>query len=257
MKFEPTLPGNPHQLVVNQHIFPRSAIQRFADVDGTVQVERLASSVTFRTRPTDRTFCARRAWDQATETVRSHPIEKTYAALADQLVSGEVQTLTPEMDKTVSEFFFLWNHRFNAATIPGEDLTLNFVAPERQLTKAQEEILERKGVMFVRGNKLPFRFINGMSIMRETDRGMERMASAKWGIVRAAEGEFLVPDNCVGLSVVPVSPTICLADGAGDISLVLKSVGTVNRQLKDGAREFVFARDLAACPVVAGAAIFS
>ena len=215
-----------------------------------VQVERLVNSATFRTKPTDPMFCAQRAWDQAAETFRSHAIEAIYAALADKLVRGEVQTLTPEMNKAVSEFFFLWNLRFNAAMTPGEDVTLNMAAPERTLTKPQEEILERKGVMFIRENKLPFRFINGMSIMIETDRGMERMANAKWGIVRAAEGEFLVPDNTTGLSVVPVSPTICLADDAGDIALTLKDVGMVNRQLKDGARGFVFARDLAACPVI-------
>lgn len=250
MKHERTLPGNPNQLIVNQHIFPRSAIQRFANAEGMVQVERLAGGRPFLTRPTSSMFCAQRAWDHATETRRSHPIESAYADLADRVARGEIQTLSPAMDKAVSEFYFLWNHRFKAATIQGEDAALNIVGPERELTRDQEERLERAGVMFVRGNKLPARFINGMSIMLETDRGMERMANADWGIVRAREGEFLVPDNCAGMSVVPVSPSVCLVDGAGDIALTLKGVAWLNRSLKGQAAAFLFGRDLARCPIL-------
>jgi hypothetical protein len=249
MKFEPTLPGNPNRLVINQHIFPRSAIQRFVASDGLVQVQQLAQDRIFPADPKNKVFCARRAWDQSTETFRSHPIEAAYGALADRIVRGDVAILTAEMDKTASEFFFLWNHRFKAASIPGEDATLNIADSEQALTKEQEETVEKKGGMFIRGNKVPFRFINGLSIMRETDRGMERLADAHWGIVRAAEGEFLVPDNSAGLCVIPVSPTICLVNGTGDVALTLEGVGDVNRRLKTGARNFIFARDLAQCPV--------
>jgi len=195
-------------------------------------------------------FCAQRAWDHGTETHRSHPIEAAYADLADRLMRGEIQTLTPALDKTVTEFYFLWNHRFKAAAIPGEDATLNIVGPERELSQEQQELLESKGVMFMRGNKLPFRFLNGISIRIETDRGMERMANADWGIVRAGEGEFLVPDNCAGMSVVPVCPTVCLVEGAGDITLNMRGVAWVNRSLKGQAAAYVFSRDLASCPIL-------
>lgn len=252
MKFEPTLPGNPNQLTINQHIFPRSAIERFVDASGLVQVLRLSQNETFNANSGNKIFCARRAWDQSTETFRSRPTESGYAALANQIVRGEVTALTPAMDKTVGEFFFLWNHRFRAASIPGEDVTLNLRGPESALTKEQEEVVEKKGGMFIRGNKVPFRFINGLSIMRETDRGMAQLADAHWGIVRAAEGEFLVPDNSAGLCVVPVNPTICLVNGTPDMTLGLDGVSQVNRHLKRGAQQFVFARDLARCPVKRG-----
>ena len=247
-KFEPTLPGNPNQLVVQQHIFPRSAIRRFAAPDGLVEVDRFTGE-TFRAKPTNAMFCALRAWDQASETTRSAPIEQAYASLADRIVRGEVQSLADERHKSVTEFYLLWNHRFGVAQLPAEDLALNIVEAERKFTKEQEEILEGKGVIFIRDNKVPIRFINGMTIMRENDRGMERMANARWGIVRASQGEFLVPDNTKELAVVPLSPSICLVNEASDQELSLDLVGGVNRQLRDCAQAYCFARDFRLCPV--------
>lgn len=247
-KFAPTLPGNPNQLAVNQHIFPRSAIRRFAAADGLVEVDRFTGE-TFRAKPTNELFCAQRVWDQASETTRSATIEQAYASLADRIDRGEVNSLSDEMHKTVTEFYLLWNHRFGVAQLPAEDLTLNIAEVDRKLTKEQEEILEGKGAIFIRGNKVPIRFINGMVIMRENDRGMERMANARWGIVRASQGEFLVPDNTKELSVVPLSPNICLVNEASDQELSLKLVGAVNRQLRDCAQSYCFARDFRLCPI--------
>jgi hypothetical protein len=249
MKFEPTLPGNPNQLVIDQHIFPRSAIQRFAAPDGLVEIDRLAGGEIFRVKPGNPLFCARRVWDQMAETTRSYRIESSYASLADRIVGGEVHSLTREMSMIVTEFYLLWNHRYRATTLSTDDLRLNFAKPERALTKEQEEILERKGAMFIRGNAIPARFINGMSIIRETDRGMLRMASARWGILRAAEGEFLAPDNAAQLSVVPLSPTIYLSDGVDDQDLPLYQVANVNRQIKNGAVAYCFAKEFARCPI--------
>lgn len=247
-KYDQTLPGNPNQLTIQQHIFPRGAIQRFAAPDGLVEVDRFTGE-TFRAKPTNAVFCAQRVWDQASETTRSAPIEQAYASLADRIGRGEVQSLTDKMHKTVTEFYLLWNHRFGVAQLPAEDLALNIVEAERKLTKEQEEILEGKGVIFVRGNKVPIRFINGMAIMRENDRGMARMANARWGIVRASQGEFLVPDNTKELSVVPLNPNICLVNEASDQELSLDLVGAVNRQLRDCAQSHCFARDIRLCPI--------
>lgn len=109
-KFEPTLPGNPNQLVLQQHIFPRSAVHRFAASDGLVEVDRFGGE-TFRTKPINPIFCAQRAWDQSSETTRSAPVERSYASLADRIARGEVESLTGEMHKVVTKFYLLWNDR--------------------------------------------------------------------------------------------------------------------------------------------------
>lgn len=253
MKYEPTLPKNPYQLTIRQHVFPRSAIQRFADEEGSVEVHLFEGDKRFRVKPTNAVFCAHRVWDQAAETLQSEPIEGPYAALADQIASGQVETLTPAMDRVVSAFFLLWNHRHGAmAKLSNEDVTLTSMPEEFALTKEQEEILEKKGVMFVRGNKFPSRFLNRLTIQRENDRGMLKMADTKWGVLRAAQGEFLVPDNTAELGVVPVSPTLCLAAGLPDGVLSQCQVGHVNSQLRAGARSYLFARNLAMCPIANG-----
>ena len=245
MAHELTLPGNPHQLTIAQHIFPRSAIQRFADADGMVQVERFASPAPFRVRPDNNLFCARRAWDQTTETMRSWPTEQAYATLANRIVLGDVRTLTAQMDTVVTEFYLLWNHRHNIAALAPADSVLNLVAPEPPRTKAEEEILESKGYIFARGNVIPSRFINGLTIMRENDRGMLAMQGKHWGIVRAVMGEFLVPDNTATLTLIPVSPSICLSMESDDVELEPAGVGFVNRHLIDCARSYGWA--LLAC----------
>lgn len=248
MAHEPTLPGNPHQLTIEQHIFPRSAIERFANGDGLVQVDRFASPAPFRVRPDNILFCARRAWDQITETRRSWPTEDAYAVLADQIVQGDVRSLTAEMDATVTEFYLLWNHRHNIAALEAADSVLNGVTVEPPKTKEQEEILESKGYIFARGNVVPSRFINGLTIMRENDRGMLAMQGKHWGIVRAVAGEYLVPDNTATLTLIPVSPSICLSMESDDVELGQEGVAFVNGHLRRCARSYVFARDLQLCP---------
>jgi len=68
---------------------------------------------------------------------------------------------------------------------------------------------------------------------------MAQLADAHWGIVRAAEGEFLVPVNSADLCVVPVSPTICLVTGTDDVALSFEGVAQVYQHLEAGAQPFV------------------
>lgn len=251
MRYERTIPQNPNKLTIRQHVFPRSAIQRFADAEGNVDVHLFAGDKRFRVKPTHAVFCAHRVWDQAAETTHSKPTEMAYAALADQIASGQIETLTPDMDRIVTALYLLWNHRHGAMTkLSNEDVTLASMPEDFYLSKEQEETLEVKGAMFMRGNKLPRRFLNRLAILRENDRGMLKMANDHWGVLRAAEGEFLVPDNTAGLGAMPVSPTICLAVGGADQALSSRQVTEVNRQLRAGAANYCFARDLPSCPLV-------
>ena len=250
MKFERPLPKNPNQITVNQHVFPRSAIARFGNRSGRVEVQRLAGGAPFKVKPEHPLFCAMRVWDQTTETFRTHPTELAYAKLADKIVGGHVTALTSEMDAVVSAFYTLWRLRQEARLHPIPDTKLNMVQAERSLSKESEEILEaQKGAFFLRGDTIPSRFMTGMALMRGMDVHESTLRGSHWGIVTSASARFLVPDCPGDLCVVPVSPSICLCKDMPDVALQAAQVGQVNRQLVDHAHSYYFGEELASCPI--------
>lgn len=70
--------GNPHKLTINQHIFPKACISRFARENGTVQVRRKCGEQDQWVTPGNSYFCARRLWDQKAEAVFMKAIEDRY-----------------------------------------------------------------------------------------------------------------------------------------------------------------------------------
>ena len=250
MPFEPPLPGNPNRLTIQQHVFPRSAIARFTGPGGLVQVQRLDATVPFVARDDNPIFCAKRVWDQKTETARSHPTERAYASLADQLVAGRVTTLTPAMDDLVTRFYVLWCQRHLARSTPMDDVVIKGVLPEPALAKEQEERLELNGYIFARGATLPSRMMTGIAMQVRMDRSHMAMRGVHWGIVRSRSAHFLVPDGSVGLRIVPVAPTICLCQDADDVEIHPELVALTNRLAVDQANGYFLANDLDRCPMI-------
>src|SRR5438874_43104 len=68
VRAERTRPKNPNGLTVTQHVFPSKSIERFADQRGRVSVQELHRAKVIRAKPNNAIFCARRAWDEGTET---------------------------------------------------------------------------------------------------------------------------------------------------------------------------------------------
>lgn len=250
MKYPRPQAGNPHRLTVDQHVFPRSAIARFAGADGRVDVQRLAGAAALRLKPTDPLFCARRAWDQGTETFRSHDLERDYARLADGIATGVLTALTPAMHATVSSFYSLWRHREYARLHPVPDVSVNLVAAERHVSQDAEEAAESKGVLVLRGQTLPSRWITGITMLRARDFQEQSLRGARWGIVRSDSAQFLVPDGPGELCVVPVTPSLCLCMNAPDLVVSAPQAAEINRQLGDRASHYYFAQDLARCPIL-------
>lgn len=236
-------------MTINQHVFPRSAIERFTDSNGHVKVHRLSDAVPIQVEPKNPLFCALRAWDQKTETVGSRDIESRYAELADRIVRGEVRRLTPEMDLVVTDFYLLWCHRHIAKVSPLPEVAYRLMSPERQLSQEQEEHLEKNGVMFMRGQTMPSRFLNGMMLLVGMDRSRVQMQGAHWGLVRSDHAEFVVPDNALAIQAVPVAPRICLCRNLPDILIGAQGVGRMNRALVQSVAAYYFARDLERCPI--------
>lgn len=250
MTFEPTRPGNPNQLAIQQHVFPRSAIERFADSSGKVQVQSLRALRPRVRVPTSHIFCGQRVWDQATETYKTRREETAYRLLADAIVAGDVRSLDTKQDETVSWFMALWNARHLARMGPTGDVTMRGVSADPLLTREQEENLESNGMIFARGNVMPSRFLTGVHLRHRMDHEFSLLHGKHWGIVRSIDSEFVVPDNALRHRWVPISPNVGLALGLNDLTFDTVEVGFANHAAVTRAHEYFFARDLEKCPIL-------
>ena len=88
MKFEKPQKGNPHGIVVNQHVFPRMSIDRFSNEDGVVQINNLAAEKVHFVKPVDKLFCASRVWDQRAESGYMKSIEDEFQKLANRIIDN-------------------------------------------------------------------------------------------------------------------------------------------------------------------------
>src|SRR5690606_35151462 len=67
-KYKHPTKGNPHGIVVRQHIHATRFIKKFAGPNGRVELFDKAASVPLRhAKPSDAIFCAYRRWDYKTE----------------------------------------------------------------------------------------------------------------------------------------------------------------------------------------------
>ncbi|PSO19530.1 hypothetical protein C7G42_14870 [Bradyrhizobium sp. MOS003] len=208
----------------------------------------MQGAVVRRAKPTDRVFCARRAWDHGTEVGFMKEIEDRFQPLAQSIVDGHVSTFDRELTHVISSFFALWVVRTEMREQPVEDAVLQGVLPGRAWSRDQEERLEKAGLGFQRGITIPARQANGIGLRIRVGRLLREInPSASWGVVRASGGEFVVPDR-PAYPFIPIEPTLALAHPAMNQTLDRIAVGLVNQQLRSASPHYYFARDLAACP---------
>jgi hypothetical protein len=88
-----------------------------------------------------------------------------------------------------------------------------------------------------------------MVMQRRFQQLQNDLEDSKWGVSRAATGEFLVSDNFSYGRVLPVSPTLCLFSSTENGILPEGQVAWLNREAISNSKEYYFARDLFNCPV--------
>lgn len=247
-KFQKPQSGNPHQLTINQHVFPRASIQRFANASGRVKVRILSSRKVIDVEPDHDIFCVKRAWDQRHERLVGKQIEDEFQAIADQVMAGR-SSLAPEHHDTVTYFRSLWQLRDDHRENPISDRPANGLTPT-DLTLDQREVLESKHVAYIdqHGN-FPGRMIAGLQIQRGMDHYADRNAGARWGILRAKSGDFILPDRFGEFGFVPISPKCVLMIGAPDTIVQFAGVQNFNRAALREAKRYVVARSFSACPI--------
>lgn len=239
--------GNPHRLTINQHVFPSRNIERFADIDGTISVQLVSQDKRFKLRPDDPLFCANRKWDQRAEEGYMKEIEDQFQDLAENIVNS-ISSISPSEYPTVANFFSLWHLR---ARLRDESLPPQYASGmfAENLTKDQEEILERKHCAFVcQDQTFPERQILGLRIQMEIDWLASQLKGVHWGILKAMDGEFMAPDTFGIMPIVPLSPSLCLVADHGDSELPKSEVAAVNRLARSTAARYCIARNFATCP---------
>ncbi|WP_122279915.1 hypothetical protein [Pseudomonas syringae group genomosp. 3] len=257
MTFEPPQKTNPHKLTVNQHTFPSASIARYANKEGAVQVFHKSSQRMFYAKPSDQTFGAQRIWDQRAEAGFMKDIEDTFQTLASMLDDPAFQ-MGPQHFSIINEFYCLWNIRAQRKKI-GHTADPSVGTPEviglrRNYTKDEQEQLEAAGIGYIRPDfTVSSRFLVAPSIQLQLSNSTERMKmrDITWRLLKADDGEFIVPDNFFNLLALPLSPTRCLYAHPTTPSGRLNrcDVADINREAVATSYDYYFARDLSLCPL--------
>lgn len=206
-KPEPTLPGNPRQLTINQHVHSKWCIEKFADKKGRVGVVRRGEAP-FKTNASNPIFCAQRAWSQKLECSLFCKVEHEFHAVVATVLSG-----APVSDHdAVTGYIAIWQQRSRFAKEPPEDVTLNGVRSPN-LNKEEEETLESRGYGFLRENVVPGRIAAHITALRAYDIARHKLAGTRWGVVTAPEGTFPLSRRSPGRALHPDIPQACAARG--------------------------------------------
>lgn len=258
MTYEPTQKGNPHRLTVKQHTFPKTSIARFAGQKGNVELFLKTRDKVIQAKPSNEIFCAERAWDQQAESGFMKKVEDDFQALAGRILDDDLVSFKKADLTVINEFYCLWNMRAIHKQNRVNDQSIyvgNLLGLSRVYTKDEQEQLEKEGISTIRGDfKIAGRFLASPSIRLQVAQAAKAMGDSNWNILRAMEGEFIVPDNAKRMSMLPLSPTACLWYGpakpvAPVEQLSIGEVAWINQAAIEASADYFFARDLSLCPV--------
>lgn len=249
-KFESPQKKNPHALPVRQHVFPAASIARFADNSGVVSLCRLSTGKVLKAKPSNPIFCAMRAWDMRAEVGYMKQIEDEFQEFASRIIDGSVRRVEAADKRKADQFFALWKMRAIFRDKELDDVPFTGITG-KNFNQDQEEICEKKGVLFVReGGVMSAHRVHGVQIQVGVIHETSALSKVQWGIVRAHEGQFVVPDF-PAVNFIPLEPTLALCGAIGDVidnAVILKTnVASINRHLQATSREYYFANDLRQC----------
>jgi hypothetical protein len=248
VRAEKTRPRNPNRLTISQHVFPSKSIERFTDRRGRVSVYQLHRAKVILAKPNNPIFCAHRAWDEGTE-VYMKRIEDAFQRIVAPIVDGKVETLAPEFKATIDIKYALWYTRTRYRDLEEHEVQLNGIAGN-DLSKEQEENLEKNNYMFTRNNgNMPARLINGAQLQIRIGQQAHSFATSVtgWGVIRTQSGEFIVPD-VPSHGIIPLTPRLALVNNAPDGMITEQNLAEINRAMRETSEDYFFARDCLSCP---------
>lgn len=239
-QFDKPQPGNPHQLTIKEHCFPRASIQRFADSTGRVAVHRLRQGDVILVPTDNEIFCALRSWDHHTESRFMARIERQYQIVAARVAANPNESLSQlEMD-TISAMFVLWNLREDFRSRSSLPASINGVTGlSRPVTQDAHENLEKHGVLSLRPDfSISGPQMTGMRIKLCFDELTEAMNGSSWRVVTSDRSDFVVPDRSFSNGILPVSPGLCFVHE----TVRLTSADVLNQLMREGTSNYYFSR---------------
>jgi hypothetical protein len=246
-RFERPQKGNPHQLPVNQHVWPLKSIARFAGGTAGVWLFDKVRNKVRQAKPADDLFCAKRVWDGRAEFGYMKSIEDEFQELADESIAGTVTALAAEQKEKIDAFFALWRMRADHKGADAGPIKFKSVTGANW-TKDQEEQFEKASVSFFRQDgTMPARVVHGLRIQRAIDDYISGLSNIQWGIIHALEGHLIVPDY-PAYTIIPLTPTLCLCSGGQTGAMTRQNLVEMNSCFKSASRESFFAQDLTQCP---------
>jgi len=249
-KHEKTQKGNPHALPIRQHVFPSASIARFADKSGVVSLHRLFTGQVLKAKPSNPIFCAMRAWDARAEVGYMKQIEDEFQELASRIIRRKIIKIEVADKPKVDAFFALWKMRAIFRSKEVADVQFNGITGEN-LTKDQEEKFEKIGIVSLReGGVMSAHRVHGIQIQAGVMQQTSALSNIRWGIVRAHDGQFVVPDS-PAITFIPLEPTLCLCGTAENViesgTMLRNNVIELNCHLRAKSKEYYFANDLREC----------
>ncbi|QQR91875.1 MAG: hypothetical protein IPJ88_09340 [Myxococcales bacterium] len=230
-----TTQGNPHQLSCNQHIVSAAHIRRFANEKGLVSVLQTGSKKVFPAKSDNKVFCTWRSWDHVTEQQFFTKHETTFQQQVDRALKE--QSIDHEI---ISSYSCIWRIRLRFSQEDNHEIPINGVVPDK-LTRAAEEILEKKGVGFTRDKAIPSRIFNKGRTILNFDQCMASSKVVKWGVLKAPKGHrFICSDAIVECGVLPATPSLLFV--ANEISRNVDSgyIRCLNSRICKHAQRFIF-----------------
>jgi len=229
---EKTRPGNPNKLVRRQHVFPSKSIGRFTNDRGLVSVHDLLRDKVRPVKPRDSIFCADRAWDERTERSMKKT-EDAFQILIGPIIDGTAREIRQDEKIVADKMYALWFMRAQYRELETQEIKLNMIDGD-DLTKEQEEDLEKNGYVFARKNgMMPARQLNGIQIQMRIDNFVRDLATTvnRWGVISTQAGEFIVPD-IPRHGVIPITPRLALVQSAPDGMITEVNLAEINQAMK-------------------------
>ncbi|HHI4957683.1 TPA: hypothetical protein ACP5S6_004623, partial [Vibrio parahaemolyticus] len=195
--------SNPHQIVKNQHIFPSQSLARFYDGSRTIGVAYKDGSKAFRTKANNSVFCVNRAWNEHAESVSMKAIEDTYQSVVEKILKG--LDLNADEHLAITKMYALWKYRSELLTRVEHNIVIQ--NSEGITEQGEAERLEKAGIYFPFKGEFSSQMMAGLEVhyaIKETCQNLGE--DMRWGVLSAIGGEFVIPDLCPDLVVIPMTP---------------------------------------------------
>jgi hypothetical protein len=235
---------NPHRLTHKQHTLPRALIQRYAGDDGMVDCHIVNQGLTRRLRPTNVLFCADRSWSQMAESgPTTRAVEGDFIRLASDLVTRGNLRLEASENLIATRFFALVQHRELLRDEPAPAVVHPGLIGS-DLSPDDQDRLESMGVMFATSGGFSSRMVAGVQIMGAMVWATRNLREQRWGLLRARDRDFLVPDRISDFGIIPLGPRVVLVANSSSRIADRQEVEACNSAVRASAKRYYFAQDL-------------